>query len=97
MKNILSDKIQILDVESLDVTLRKILKDEIPIVMKSYLKNESLKLYDKHKAAEILDVSLSTIDNLRRSGDLNSLSVGGRIKFRKDDIQRYIESKIIMN
>lgn len=46
---------------------------------------------DKKEVAKMLDVSVSTVDNLRRSGRLKSYNVRRRVKFRLKEVQAYLE------
>lgn len=49
-------------------------------------------LYDKKEVAEILNVPVSAVDWLTRTGRLPRRKVGRRIRFTLDDIRAYIES-----
>ncbi len=47
-------------------------------------------LYDRDAAAEYLSTSPRHIDDLRRGGKLLAVYEGGKNKFRREDLDRYI-------
>lgn len=49
-------------------------------------------LYDRDSAAEYLSTSPRHVDDLRRGGKLISVFEGGKNKFRREDLDRYIDS-----
>lgn len=49
-------------------------------------------LYDRDAAAEYLSTSPRHVDDLRRGGKLISVFEGGKNKFRREDLDRYIDS-----
>lgn len=49
-------------------------------------------LYDRDNAAEYLSTSPRHVDDLRRGGKLISVFEGGKNKFRREDLDRYIDS-----
>ncbi len=49
-------------------------------------------LFTRELAAYYLSCSLTDIDRLRRSGDLIALGEGKRMKFRKADLDRYVDN-----
>lgn len=53
-----------------------------------YKKNNtlSLSLLSRKKAAELLDVNLSTLHNWNKKGILKPLQLGGRVYYRLEDI-----------
>lgn len=49
-------------------------------------------LYDRDAAADYLSTSPRHVDDLRRGGKLISVFEGGKNKFRREDLDRYIDS-----
>lgn len=49
------------------------------------------KLYTKRCAASILKVSTCTVDRLRKAGELRSLQIGGQVRIKESEIERFIE------
>ena len=49
------------------------------------------KLYTKKRTASMLEVSIATVDRLRKCGALSSLQIGGQIRFKESEIERFIE------
>jgi len=47
----------------------------------------------KRQVAIYLQSSQATIDRLRRSGQLKSIRVGGRVMFKQSEIVRFIEEE----
>lgn len=54
-------------------------------------KPEPDRYLDKKEVAEMVGVSVSTVDNLRRHGVLKSYNVRRRVKFRLKEVQAYLE------
>lgn len=48
-------------------------------------------LFTRELAAYYLSMSLRDIDGLRAKGELIPVGTGLRVKYRKDDLDRYIE------
>ena len=51
-------------------------------------------LVDRIETARLLGVSPSTVDNLRRAGDLPSVKIGSRRLFRVADLGRLIAARL---
>ncbi len=51
-------------------------------------------LIDRIEAARLLSVSPSTVDNMRRRGDLPSVKIGTRRLFRVADLERLIAARL---
>lgn len=49
-------------------------------------------LFTKELAAYYISGTITDIDRLRKTGELIALGDGKRMKFRKDDLDRYIDS-----
>ena len=54
---------------------------------------EQERLLTKIGAAKILDVSPSTIDNMRRAGQLERVMVRGSVRFRYADVNAILNKK----
>lgn len=88
-------------IERIESTLRRIEHDTLPSLLKRILgqgashDGQIEKLISKRDAARLLGCSVSTIDNLRRSGKLELVKVGKSARFRLSDLQSIIgrESK----
>lgn len=52
-----------------------------------------VRLLKKSEVANLLNVSIQTIDRLRVSGDLRSVKVRGRVLFCIQDVEAFINSK----
>jgi len=50
---------------------------------------------NKAEAAEYLRLSRATIDRLRQSGALQYVKVGGRIVFRRRDLDAFMAKRVI--
>ena len=50
-------------------------------------------LIDKKEAAQLLKVSLATVDNYRRNGILPSYRIGATIRFKRSEILEVVSSK----
>ena len=46
------------------------------------------KLISKKRAAELLECAISTIDNMRRRGELVPVYIGRAVRFRESDIKK---------
>jgi len=51
-------------------------------------------LIDRIEAARLLSVSPSTVDNMRRRGDLPSVKIGARRLFRIADLERWVADRL---
>jgi excisionase family DNA binding protein len=51
--------------------------------------------FTKTEAAEYVRLSRATIDRLRQSGDLRYVKVGGRIVFRKRDLDAFMAARVV--
>jgi excisionase family DNA binding protein len=40
-----------------------------------------------------LDVSVGTVDNLRKEGKLRAIKVGSKVRFQRGEVERYLESE----
>jgi excisionase family DNA binding protein len=49
-------------------------------------------LLDKADVADLLRVSVRTVDRLRVSGDLKAVRVRGRVLFNPEDVQAFIDA-----
>lgn len=49
-------------------------------------------LFTRELAAYYLQMSLTNVDLLRNKGELIALGEGKRVKFRKEDLDRYVEN-----
>jgi excisionase family DNA binding protein len=50
-------------------------------------------LLNKLDVAQWLDVSVGTVDNLRRTGKLQAIKVGSKVRFKRRDVESYLESE----
>lgn len=50
------------------------------------------RLLSREEVAKKLDVSIGTIDNLRKRGKLKCCTVGKSVKFRNSDVVEYIKN-----
>lgn len=57
--------------------------------------NNPDRLATKKEAAQILRISLRTLDYLRTSGKITYLKIGGQVRFRSSDIREYMEINTI--
>jgi excisionase family DNA binding protein len=51
-------------------------------------------LMSKREAAQYLGISLVSLERLLRSSDLQIVRIGGLVKFRPEDLDRFIESQL---
>ena len=87
--------------ERIEILLQRIEYETLPILLRRLSKwddsidSGSEKLISKRDASLLLGCSVSTIDNLRRSGKLELIKVGKSARFRLSDLQSMIrrESK----
>lgn len=92
--NLISNPFEAL--ERIETTLIRIENETLPDLLKRLYKltpelnqgNE--KLISKKDAARLLGCSVSTIDNLRRRGKLQSIKVGKAARFRLGDLNEII-------
>ena len=50
-------------------------------------------LLNKLDVAQYLDVSVGTVDNLRKKGKLGAIKVGSKVRFKGAEVERYLESE----
>jgi excisionase family DNA binding protein len=50
-------------------------------------------LLNKLDVAQWLDISVGTVDNLRRKGKLVAIKVGSKVRFKEWEVERYLESE----
>ncbi len=49
--------------------------------------------YSRHEVAKLLGVHVNTIDNLRRSGELEFSRIGRTLRISQADVQRLLDNK----
>ena len=54
-----------------------------------------MKIISKAEAAALLDVSPATLDRLTAKGQISVYRIGGRLKYREDEIQDYFDGQRI--
>ncbi len=54
------------------------------------IQNEFL---NKKEAAKLASLSVSTIDNLRRAGELKPYDFGSSVRFKRSELLEYLESR----
>lgn len=74
--------------------VRDIIKKEIQDLLSSFKSADNL--LSKSEAAEFLGISVSSVDNRRRNGELQSYNVSGRVKFKMEDLTDFINSKTFL-
>ena len=52
------------------------------------------KAMTEQQVCEHLGISRSTLYNLRKSGEIKSLSVGGKVRFRRKDIEEFMARQV---
>lgn len=52
-----------------------------------------MKIISKAEAAALLDVSPATLDRLTAKGQIAAYRIGGRWKYREDEIQAYFDGQ----
>ncbi len=95
MKNQMSNSIVVLPAKEIMERLDFLTQAVIAIVKSkdSGLKSHTEeKLLSKRETAEMLGCSLSTVDNLRRRGELKKVNVGRSVRFNLADIKNYIHN-----
>jgi len=50
-------------------------------------------LYTQDETASILKISLRTLFNLRKNGKINETKVGRSIRYKKEDVERFLNQK----
>ena len=50
-------------------------------------------LLKKPDVAQWLDVCVGTVDNLRKDGKLPAIKVGSKVRFKRRDVEKYLESE----
>ncbi len=48
------------------------------------------KLMTKRETADRLSVSTRTLDRIRSKGEIKAVSVGGQVRFRPEDVEKFI-------
>jgi excisionase family DNA binding protein len=48
------------------------------------------KLMTKREAADRLSISTRTLDRIRSKGEIKAVAVGGQVRFRPEDVEKYI-------
>lgn len=48
------------------------------------------KLMTKREAADRLSISTRTLDRIRSKGEIKTVAVGGQVRFRPEDVEKYI-------
>jgi excisionase family DNA binding protein len=56
---------------------------------------EDYTMLDIKEVMERLDLSDSTVRRLVKDGKLRAYRIGVRLKFKQEDIERYIESQVV--
>lgn len=70
--------------EELEKILRTIIEQNQPRKKQDHIYTNEL--ISKSEVAEILDVSLSSVDNYRRLGNLKSYKFGNKVRFRRSEV-----------
>ena len=85
--------------KGLEVLMRKVKQQVVDEVMMEIRRLQDLEqrkntqlLMNKKEAAQTLGLSVSTIDNLRRRGELHGKKIGSRVLFEAEEIERYRDS-----
>ncbi len=71
--------------------IRRIVKEEIQVVKGELNGQASSSLLSAERAAELFDVPKSWIADAARSGELASVKMGHYRRFRREDLEDYIE------
>ena len=50
-------------------------------------------LITRYEAAEVLSISVDTLDNFRRQGKIPSIHLGARVYFRPDDPRAFVNKE----
>jgi len=50
-------------------------------------------LLDRRQTAEVLAVSIATVDRMVRNGDLPTVRIGRSVRFQVDELQRWIKKR----
>jgi excisionase family DNA binding protein len=56
---------------------------------------DSNKLMTKREVAERLSISTRTLDRIRSMGEIKAVRVGGQVRFRPEDVEKFI-SRILL-
>jgi excisionase family DNA binding protein len=56
---------------------------------------DSNKLMTKREAADRLSISTRTLDRIRSKGEIKAVQVGGQVRFRPEDVEKFI-SRILL-
>lgn len=51
--------------------------------------------YSRRELAEILGVCRRTVDSIRTAGHIEAVRIGGQIRFHREAVERFIESRKI--
>ncbi len=82
-------RVEIPNIQEIKEAVREVLKEELNILNSSSNMDKAL---SKKQAAEYLNVSASTIDNLRRNGEIRSHKVRGKVIILQSDIEYYLSA-----
>ena len=61
-------------------------------VRESKVQNINEEVLDTHQAAEYLKISERTVQTLRNSGDIKYFQCGGKILYKKSELEKFLEN-----
>lgn len=83
--------VEIPTLKEIKAAMKQVLEESLPGGIKE---QQQEKLLTKKEVSEVLNVSQSTIDNLRRQGSMKSIKIpGGGVRFRPQDINEFLNNQ----
>ncbi|MCK0148213.1 helix-turn-helix domain-containing protein [Arenibacter sp. F26102] len=83
-------EIEGVDLETLEALLNKIVGKHLEELKKEYKPKEPTEFLTRHEVAELLKIDISSIANWRKSGKLQSYGIGGRVYFKRKEVEAAI-------
>lgn len=82
-----SSQIQ-LNTEQLQTEILKKLKAEILLLFKNFQPKTTEEYLTRQDVAELCQVDISTVNNWKNNGILNAYGLGGRVYFKRSEIEK---------
>jgi excisionase family DNA binding protein len=70
--------------------LRGIISEEVTKAL-SQVKDKPRRMYTRFEAKDILNVTLGTLDNMVKRGDIQAIHIGRKVMFDADELDEAIE------
>jgi len=83
--------IQGLSVQEFKQEMREMLRIELQIFAKTFLKNSDCEFLNRKQTAQMLQIEVSTLSRWTESGKLNPKKVGRKLYYEKAEIEKLLK------